>query len=71
MADNNGQVQRKRLKVWVPSLNAKAEVRRVEHDPVWGPQYFVSVYNPSTIDNTHPFECHWVRGEECEEIVGG
>jgi hypothetical protein len=60
--------KRKRMKVWVPSLNAKGEVRRVEHDPIWGPQYLVSVYNPRCIDETHPFECHWVRGEECVEI---
>jgi len=66
---SEGQRQ-KRMRVWVPSLARRGEVRRVEQDPVWGPQYYVSVYCPDTVENTNPFECFWVRGEECEEIKG-
>ncbi len=53
-----------REKVYVPSMNKIASIRRVEYDPIWGPQLLVSTYS-------HEWgpEYHWVMGEKCEKIL--
>lgn len=45
MSNDKKRVDDDRQKVYVRSVNKVATVRRVEQDPVWGPQYLVSTYS--------------------------
>lgn len=53
-----------RPKVYVRSLNRVATVRRVEQDPIWGPQYLVSTYSREWGP-----EFFWVKGDDVEEVT--
>ena len=52
-----------RPKVYVRSLNKVATVRKVEQDPVWGPQYLVSTYSREWGP-----EFFWVKENDVEEL---
>ena len=54
-----------RPKVYVRSLNRIATVRRIEQDPVWGPQYLVSTYSREWGP-----DYFWVKGDDVEEVGG-
>jgi hypothetical protein len=52
-----------RPKVYVRSINKIATVRKVENDPVWGPQYLVSTYSREWGP-----DFFWVKGDDVDEI---
>jgi hypothetical protein len=51
-------------KVYVNSLDKVATVRKVEEDPVWGTQYFVSTYSREWGP-----EFFWVKSSDVQPIT--
>lgn len=52
------------MKVYITSMDKTATVRKVENDPIWGPQYFVSTYSR----DWGP-EFFWVKSDDATVIV--